>query len=199
MTEEIRDAIRSGGAIPFERFMELALYGEQGFYMLPDGGSAGRHGDFITSPEVGPLFGAVLYAVPRRRVAEDRATGPVHRGRPRRRPGHAGAVDHRLVPRLRGHAAVRRRRGVTGAAGETPGRHVESLVALPSQQIDGVILANELLDNLPFRLVVFDQTWREAFVDLDASGRFVEVLSAPFDPIPVDPPARSAVSARARP
>ena len=40
--------------------MDLALYGEAGFYMRADGGSAGRRGDFITSPEVGPLFGAVL-------------------------------------------------------------------------------------------------------------------------------------------
>ena len=38
--------------------MDLALYGEHGFYA--SGGRAGRRGDFITSPEVGPLFGAVL-------------------------------------------------------------------------------------------------------------------------------------------
>ncbi len=40
--------------------MELALYGDEGFYTKPDGGSAGRRGDFITSPEIGPLFGAVM-------------------------------------------------------------------------------------------------------------------------------------------
>ena len=59
-SETIRDEIAADGPIPFERFMDLALYGEAGFYMRPDGGSAGRRGDFITSPEVGPLFGAVL-------------------------------------------------------------------------------------------------------------------------------------------
>ena len=48
----------AGGAISFERFMGLALYGEGGFYQ--DGGKAGRRGDFITSPEVGPLFAAVI-------------------------------------------------------------------------------------------------------------------------------------------
>ncbi len=58
--EEIRGEIAAHGAIPFERFMELALYGAEGFYMRADGGSAGRRGDFITSPEVGPLFGAVI-------------------------------------------------------------------------------------------------------------------------------------------
>ena len=59
-SETIREEIARSGPIPFERFMDLALYGEAGFYMRPDGGSAGRRGDFITSPEVGPLFGAVL-------------------------------------------------------------------------------------------------------------------------------------------
>ena len=37
MTEEIRSEIQSTGPISFERFMELALYGEAGFYMRVDG------------------------------------------------------------------------------------------------------------------------------------------------------------------
>ena len=49
---------------------------------------------------------------------------------------------------------------------------------------DGVIIANELLDNLPFRLAVFDDGWREAFVVELPDGRLVEQLSAPFDPVP---------------
>src|SRR3954454_10868056 len=38
--------------------MEQALYGPDGFYER--GGEAGRRGDFLTSPEVGPLFADVL-------------------------------------------------------------------------------------------------------------------------------------------
>ena len=57
--DEIRAAIEdAGGAIPFERFMELALYGPGGFYR--GRGVAGRRGDFLTSPEVGPLFGVLI-------------------------------------------------------------------------------------------------------------------------------------------
>ncbi|MFM8868232.1 MAG: SAM-dependent methyltransferase, partial [Ilumatobacteraceae bacterium] len=56
--DEIRGAIGRAGTISFRDFMSLALYGEHGFYSRV--GSAGRRGDFITSPEVGPLFGAVL-------------------------------------------------------------------------------------------------------------------------------------------
>jgi SAM-dependent MidA family methyltransferase len=43
--------------VTFQQFMAGALYGEYGFYAR---GGAGRRGDFLTSPEVGPLYGAVL-------------------------------------------------------------------------------------------------------------------------------------------
>jgi SAM-dependent MidA family methyltransferase len=39
-----------------------------------------------------------------------------------------------------------------------------------------VVLANELLDNLPFKLFVYDGVWKEAFVALGDGGKFVEVL-----------------------
>jgi SAM-dependent MidA family methyltransferase len=46
----------AGGAIPFERFMELALYHrEHGYYRKP--GRIGRQGDFLTSPVVHTIFG----------------------------------------------------------------------------------------------------------------------------------------------
>jgi SAM-dependent MidA family methyltransferase len=45
-----------GGAISFERFMELALYHpEHGYYRKP--GRIGPQGDFLTSPHVHPMFG----------------------------------------------------------------------------------------------------------------------------------------------
>lgn len=46
----------AGGAMPFERFMELALYHpEHGYYRKP--GRIGRQGDFLTSPTIHPMFG----------------------------------------------------------------------------------------------------------------------------------------------
>ncbi len=45
-----------GGAIPFKRFMELALYHpEFGYYRNP--GRIGKQGDFLTSPAISPMFG----------------------------------------------------------------------------------------------------------------------------------------------
>jgi SAM-dependent MidA family methyltransferase len=78
---------------------------------------------------------------------------------------------------------------------------IESVPALPdpdaSESIDGVVLANELLDNLPFRLAVFDNGWREAFVTVGSDGRFIEVLSAPFDPVPACLPVSPPFGSRA--
>ena len=57
--EVVRAAVARRGPIPIEEVVELALYHpEGGFYA--SGGRAGRSGDFLTSPEVGPLFGAVV-------------------------------------------------------------------------------------------------------------------------------------------
>jgi SAM-dependent MidA family methyltransferase len=67
----------------------------------------------------------------------------------------------------------------------------------PPTPVDaGVIIANELLDNVPFRLLVFDDGWRESFVTADRSGRFVEVLSDRLDDPPGWCPPRPAHGAR---
>ena len=57
--DDVADAItRAGGAIRFDAFLDIALYGPHGFYVA--GGRAGRRGDYLTSPEVGPLFGELV-------------------------------------------------------------------------------------------------------------------------------------------
>lgn len=54
----LRATIERRGPVGFDVLMETALYDPAGGFYA-SGGSAGRGGDFITSPEVGPLFGAV--------------------------------------------------------------------------------------------------------------------------------------------
>jgi SAM-dependent MidA family methyltransferase len=68
--------------------------------------------------------------------------------------------------------------------------------AFPQREITGVVLANELLDNLPFKLFVFDGTWKEAFVALGDGGKFVEVLHDVAD-IPRVLPKTASLGARA--
>jgi SAM-dependent MidA family methyltransferase len=73
---------------------------------------------------------------------------------------------------------------------------VESRETMPEGPITGVVLANELLDNLPFRLFVFDGEWMEAFVAQTPEGKFVEVLHKPTELPPVLP-ATAALGSRA--
>lgn len=57
----IRDAIDAGGgAVPFARFMELALYAPGLGYYERSPRPVGRRGDFYTSVSVGPLLGEML-------------------------------------------------------------------------------------------------------------------------------------------
>lgn len=193
--DDIRDAIEAaGGAIPFERFMELALYGESGFYSR--GGRAGRRGDFLTSPEVGPLFGAVLARFldaewerlgrPTDFTVVDAGAGP-------------GTLARSVLAAAPSCADAMRYVAVEGSAAQRS-QHpdgVESTPDLPDAPCDGVVVANELLDNLPFRLAVYDDGWREAFVVAEPGGAVAEVLGPPLEPRPRVLPERPAHGARA--
>ena len=176
--------------------MELALYGVEGFYTKADGGSAGRRGDFITSPEIGPLFGAVLARF------LDAEWERVGRPDPFRvldlgaGPGTLARSVLAASPECRNalrYTAVE----VSTSQRERHPEGVDSRADLPDEAFDGVVIANELLDNIPFRLAVFDNGWREAYVDVGTDGRFVERLSFPFDPVPSCLPAAGAFGARA--
>jgi len=50
----------SGGWIPFARYMELALYAPGLGYYTAGARKLGREGDFITAPEMTPLYGQTL-------------------------------------------------------------------------------------------------------------------------------------------
>src|SRR5690606_16281892 len=57
----IGDEIRANaGAIPFSRFMELALYAPGLGYYSAGATKFGAAGDFVTAPELGPLFAACV-------------------------------------------------------------------------------------------------------------------------------------------
>ncbi|MBI5088040.1 MAG: SAM-dependent methyltransferase [Actinobacteria bacterium] len=185
--DEIAAAIAADGPLRFDRYLELALYGEHGFYR--SGGVAGRRGDFITSPEVGPLFGAVLaryLAAERSRLGDPAEFRVVEAGAG---PGTLARSVLAATPGLR-YTAVE---VSADQRAQHPGT-IESTADLPAGPIEGVVIANELLDNLPFRLLVFDGGWREAHVAGDGD-RFVEVL-LPIDEAPTWLPATARLGAR---
>jgi SAM-dependent MidA family methyltransferase len=193
--DEISAAIAAaGGAIPFSEYMQLALYGEGGFYTT--GGRAGRRGgDFITSPEVGPLFGTVIARAldawwkelgsPSRFDVVECGAGPgtLARSILAAQPECANAMQYVAVE-------------ISASQRALHPQGVESRETMPDWPITGVILANELLDNLPFRLFVFDGSWMEAFVSQASGGQFVEVLRIP-DVVPSCLPPTAPLGSRA--
>jgi len=59
----LREEIARSGAIPFERFMEMALYHpHHGYYCRADRDPFGRGGDFFTAEQLQPVFGILIAA-----------------------------------------------------------------------------------------------------------------------------------------
>jgi SAM-dependent MidA family methyltransferase len=201
----IRERIRREGPIPFDAFVDEALYGEGGFFMGARG--AGRAGaDFVTSPEVGPLFGTLVARAIDRYWDELASPDPfvvVDAGAGRGRlaadvlaapPRCAAALRYVLVERSDALRALQRDlvsiEPVEDALGPVqPGDEegraervagvgpiATSLGELPAVPFTGVVVANELLDNLPCRMVErTSDGWAEVRV-ADADGAFVEDL-----------------------
>src|SRR5215510_11021762 len=175
--ERIAERIRREGPIGYDAFVDAALYGEGGFFAAGHG--AGRGGrDFVTSPEVGTLFGALVaraldgwwdelgapdpFLVVDAGAGRGRLAADVIAAAPRCAP----ALRYVLVERSDELRAAQRDLLVLEPVGDAlgpvlPGGDQEDdephavaglgpistqLAELPAVQVDGVVLANELLD-----------------------------------------------------
>ena len=210
----------------FDQWMEQALYHPQnGFYS--SGGQAGRRGkDFLTSPEVGPLFGAVLAKAidgcwnelgqpdPFIVAEAGAGRGALAASVLRAKPACLAAMRYVMVERsellrsqqqetLKGVVAEEAfasaevlAAGVSasGQAGvgrataekafaENSDSKIFSLARLPRSVPNsdlsnsepvipfGMVIANELLDNLPFRILERTASgWKEVLVRLSENG-----------------------------
>jgi SAM-dependent MidA family methyltransferase len=185
LKQRIIDEIAANGPMPFERFMEIALYDPDGFF----GGDTLRSdkgGDFLTSPEVSSLFGETLA----RYVKQVR--GRI--GEPFQLVEAAAGSGSLLRPLLSRFAV-----DAIGVEASPAARMMLSdLVPVSDvmpESVRGVIIANELLDNLPMALAQRDGgAWRErwvgaegddlVFVDAQPRAEVLEWLDAYAGPVP---------------
>ena len=190
LAQQMAARIRADGPVTFATFMEAALYDPALGYYRSGRTTVGREGDFLTSPEVHPLFGYAIAALAAAVwEAMDRPDPFILR---EAGPG-SGALMESLLSWVRSdaapvapafRAALRVELVEPSAAARarqeqrlTPFRDVlrwrERLSDAPS--IVGLALANELLDAQPVhRLRRTADGWEELYVDVSAEGRFID-------------------------
>lgn len=180
----VREAIRAaGGWLPFDRFMAMALY-EPGlgyyanatpkFGQMPEGAD-GQGSDFVTAPELSPLFGRTLA----RQVAQAlEATGT---GEIWEFGAGTGALARQVLDALGEQGALPARYTIVDVSGSLRERQRATLAAhagrvhwadrLPGR-FEGVILGNEVLDAMPVQLIArTGGVWHERGVTEAADGR----------------------------
>ena len=193
LAASIREQIdAAGGWIGFDRYMELALYAPGlGYYAAGarkfGGGAAG--GDFVTAPEISPLFARSLAAqlaqlfeqVPARIVEFGAGTGRLARDLLSALDARGVAVEGYSIVELSADLRQRQRQLLGDA-------RVQWLEA-PPEGFAGAIIANEVLDVMPVRLFAMrGRTPRErgvglagealAFVERDADAGLRDAVTA---------------------
>jgi SAM-dependent MidA family methyltransferase len=195
LVERLRDAIQAEGPITFARYMQTVLYDPRRGYYTTSAERTTRAGDYLTAPELHPIFGTTLAV--QVEEAWDRL------GRPaifilREEAAGSGALGLAILERLVASGspaaeAVRYlpieadpRREAAIRAGVKRVGHGAGLAdpAAAMAPVVGMVLANELLDALPVhRLTVLGDDLLELHVDW-RGGWFVEVALSPSTPAP---------------
>lgn len=139
----IRSEIATGGPMPFSRYMERALYDSEGGFFART--PPGPRGHFVTSPHLSPVFGDCLVRAVSRALT---ALGD---------PDDFAVVDlgagEGTLSRV---FAANGLRTIAVERSETTRAHLQAEGVEPHATIpdiaNGLIVANELFDNIPFDL-----------------------------------------------
>jgi SAM-dependent MidA family methyltransferase len=193
----------SGGAISFARYMELVLYAPGLGYYMAGARKLGRDGDFVTAPEMSPLFGTTLA----RQLAPLVAAGladilEIGAG--------SGALAAELLLELERLGSPPRRYFILELSSDLRSRSRDTLAARAPRHLErvswlnqlpgaftGLVIGNEVLDAMPVHRVIrrggetlegFVQyiEQRERFLDLErpateAVRQAAEALPRPAD------------------
>ena len=157
-----KDIAAAGGWISFARYMELALYAPGLGYYSAGSRKLGPAGDFITAPELSPLFGRALA----RQLAELRQQGLpdiLELG------AGSGALAAVLLAELAALDSLPERYAILELSADLRERQCQHLLqtvphladrvqwlnSLP-EQFSGVVLGNEVLDAVPAQRIRSD-------------------------------------------
>ena len=191
-----RAIVEHGGKITFAQYMALALYAPCfGYYRntLP---KFGKEGDFITAPEVSPLFGACLAVACARTMAAMYSAGSkaitlieFGAGSGKLAVHMLQALDDRgslpeqyYIVEL---SAVLQARQMYYIQQQLPHHlfeRVKWLTTLPNERLDAIVIANEVLDAMPVHRFQQSDKLEEVYVtrnDRCQAGGFSWFAAAP--------------------
>ncbi len=161
LTAIIRQEIqRSGGGIPFARFMELALYAPGFGYYTAGKHKFGAGGDFLTAPEISPLFAKsiarqcqhIADQLSYYDILEFGAGSGVFAKDILLALDEMGALpEHYFILEVSGDLRERQKCLLQSTCPQFLSR-IQWLDHLPESPIQGVIFANEVMDALPVHM-----------------------------------------------
>lgn len=180
----------AGGWLDFADYMDLALYAPGLGYYSAGSAKFGAAGDFVTAPEISPLFARCLA----------RAIAPLLRGRAAASllelGAGSGALAAELIPALLRLGAAPARYLILEVSADLRERQralllpalrqdwpvLEWLDRLPDAPLDGVMIANEVADALPVsRFTIGNGTVQALGVGATADGFGWAARPAPPD------------------
>lgn len=190
LTRQIQQAMeQAGGHIPFDRFMELALYAPGLGYYVAGSRKFGEAGDFVTAPELSPLFAQclarqareVLSALDGGEILEFGAGSGVLAADMLAELERLDALPARyLIMEVSPELKERQKQTLAQRVPELLSR-VVWLEHLP-KEFRGLVVANELLDAMPVsRFRVTAGGIEECFVEQDEAG-LKEAFAVPQTP-----------------
>jgi SAM-dependent MidA family methyltransferase len=175
----------AGGWLPFDAWVQHALYAPGLGYYSAGARKFGAGGDFITAPELSPLFAGCIArqfaaAQPGEVILELGAgSGALACDLLRRLQQLQALPRQYLILEVSADLRQRQRQRVAELPAALAAR-VSWLDGLPAQPLRGLLLANEVADALPFKRVrISGGRWQELGVALDAQGKLQWLERAP--------------------
>jgi len=158
-----QEIVAAGGWINFEQYMQLALYAPGLGYYSGGAQKFGEQGDFITSPEVSPLFAqtlakplaTLLEKIPDAKIIEFGAgSGKLAADVLLALSSLKRLPDEYLIIELSAELQQRQRQTIKHKAPQLLER-VQWLTRLPETPVNGIVIANEVLDAMPVQRFSF--------------------------------------------
>ncbi len=189
LTSFIQDKIKANdGKITFADYMNLALYAPGLGYYSAGLKKFGKQGDFVTAPEISPLFSQclALQCIQIMKQTQQQVLLEIGAG--------SGIMAIELILELEKQAQLPEQYLILELSADLRERQQQAIQTriphlsdrflwldrLPDKPFNGIIIANELLDAMPVHLLKLksDNVF-ERYVSVDESGQFIWLDSAP--------------------